>query len=126
MFEATTVVMTQKPSLVQRQYLHTICNEKCYKTSQGLICHENLAHHSYNQPPADIISLPLQHQLIKFPYTVAEFGSQLSRFSPAKRAYWCVFKGYEAESMLEILLGDKQWGTQYYKKNQKSYVQLYL
>ncbi|CAG8706776.1 14038_t:CDS:2, partial [Racocetra fulgida] len=104
-----------------------------YKTFQGLIRHENSAYYSYNQPPANIISLPLQHveqfkqilvneihkrlslhytksdkQLIKFPCTdsefVAVFESQLSSFLPAKRVYWCVFKGCEAESILENLL----------------------
>ena len=142
-----------QPSLIH-QYLCTICNKKQYKTFQGLIRHENLAHASYNQPPADVISLPAQHieqfkkllvneihkrlplhytksgkQLIKFPCTdsefVAVFGKQLNRFSPAKRTYQCIFKGNEAEAMLGQLLGDEQWGTRYYEANQKSFIQLY-
>ena len=124
-----------QPSLIH-QYLCTICNKKQYKTFRGLIRHENLAHASYNQPSADIISLPAQHieqfkkllvneihkrlplhytksgkQLIKFPCTdsefVAVFGKQLNRFSPAKRTYQCIFKGNEAEAMLGQLLGDE-------------------
>jgi hypothetical protein len=137
------------------QHICTICNKKQYKTSRGLIRHENSIHASYNQPPIDIIPLPMQHieqfkkllvneihkrlplhytksgkQLIKFPCTdsefVAIFGKQLNRFSPAKRIYQCIFKGYAAEAMLGELLGDKQWGTRYYEANQKSFVQLYL
>ena len=115
-----------------------LCNKKQYEASQGLIRHENSVHASYNQPSADIIPLPMQHieqfkkllaneihkqlplhytksgkQPIKFPCTdsefVAGFGKQLNRFSPAKRTYQCIFKGYEVEAILGKLFGDKQW-----------------
>ncbi|CAG8497329.1 4452_t:CDS:2 [Racocetra persica] len=152
MIKTTTILTKQQPTLIQGQYRCTICNKKNYKTFQGLIRHENLVHRSYNQPPANIISLPVQHieqfkklivneihkklslhytmtgkQLIKFPCTdsefIAVFGNYLSRFSPAKHTYWCIFKGYNAEDILRNLLGDEQWGTRYYENNQKSYVQ---
>ncbi|CAG8699691.1 852_t:CDS:1 [Cetraspora pellucida] len=154
MVDTATTLAKRQPALAQNQYLCTICN-KTYKTFHGLIRHENSAHRSYNQPPADLISLPPQHieqfkrllvneihkklslhytktgkQLIKFPCTdsefVAVFGNYLSRFSPAKRTYCCIFKDYNAEHTLRNLLGDEQWGTRYYQDNQKSYVQLYL
>ena len=51
--------MTETTLIIQ--HLCTICNKKQYKTSRGLVRHENSVHASYNQSPADIISPPTQH-----------------------------------------------------------------
>ncbi|KAF0337775.1 zinc finger bed domain-containing protein ricesleeper 2-like [Gigaspora margarita] len=140
---------------LKKNYLCSICKVKRYLTIRGLTRHENATHKNYNiirpgisQLPADHIAefkrmlvhaiqkqLPLHFsrsgkQLVKFPYTesqfVGVFGRYITRFSPAKSSYYCIFKGENADNILSEIFEDQQWGTRFYDSGQCAYVILYI
>jgi hypothetical protein len=130
-----------------------ICKKK-YKTIKGLARHENAHHKHYNIIPSNLPTLPeyalqdfretlvysIQKQLplhfsgtgkrlIKFPCSESQFvgifGDHITRYSPSKKRYECVFQGKDSISILSEVFCDSQWNIRYYQSNQRVYVVLF-
>jgi len=121
---------------------------------KGLIRHENIYHKYYNVIQPTLPTLPehalrdfrqtlvysIQKQLplhfsrsgkrlIKFPCSEAQFvgvfGRYLTRYSPIKNKYECVFQGEDSIATLSEIFHDSQWNIRYYESNQRVYVVLF-
>ncbi|CAG8825514.1 31897_t:CDS:1, partial [Gigaspora margarita] len=128
---------------------------KRYLTKHGLTRHKNAIHKNYNIIRSGISQLPADHiaefkrmlvhaiqkwlpfhfsclgkQLVKFPCTksqfVGVFGRYITRFSPAKNSYYCIFKGENADNILSEIFENQQWVTRFYDSGQYAYVILYI
>ncbi|CAG8706324.1 1011_t:CDS:2 [Gigaspora rosea] len=65
----------------------------------------------------------LEKQLVKFPCTESQFVGvfcrYITRFSPAKSSYYCIFKGENADNILSEIFEDQQWENSQTKSSLK-------
>ncbi|RIB28773.1 hypothetical protein C2G38_2028275 [Gigaspora rosea] len=131
-----------------------LCPNKTYKNQQGLSRHESIVHYNYNILPKHITPLPqealdefkniliytIQKQLknhiknvglqsVKFPCLeslfVGVFGNYLTRYSPSRKWYQCIFKGENAVELVGQILERTNWSVQSYLYGQQTNVILF-
>ncbi|RIB24881.1 hypothetical protein C2G38_2167348 [Gigaspora rosea] len=83
----------------------TICKKKHYKSAAGLSRHENAKHNNYNIPPIQPYILPESaiNEWKKIQYLMHVFVH--------RRAYKCVFLGFDAYQTISSLLDNYCWGV---------------